>query len=65
MTAHRHPDRFSDPEGRQRRKPGRYPGRAADDEAAPPTLLRSQVETLEKPGEDEHPVVVTEHGSIA
>jgi carbohydrate kinase (thermoresistant glucokinase family) len=31
----------------------------------PPTLLRSQFETLEEPGEDEHPVVVTGHGSIA
>jgi carbohydrate kinase (thermoresistant glucokinase family) len=31
----------------------------------PPTLLRSQFETLEEPGEDEHPVVVTMHGSIA
>jgi gluconate kinase len=31
----------------------------------PPTLLRSQFETLEEPGEDEHPVVVTLHGSIA
>ena len=31
----------------------------------PPALLRSQFETLEEPGEDEHPVVVTLHGSIA
>ena len=31
----------------------------------PPVLLRSQFETLEEPGEDEHPVVVTVHGSIA
>src|SRR5215472_790854 len=31
----------------------------------PPALLRSQFETLEEPGEDEHPVVVTVHGSIA
>jgi carbohydrate kinase (thermoresistant glucokinase family) len=31
----------------------------------PPTLLRSQFETLEEPGEDEHPVVVTVHSSIA
>jgi gluconokinase len=31
----------------------------------PPALLRSQFETLEAPGEDEHPVVVTVHGSIA
>jgi carbohydrate kinase (thermoresistant glucokinase family) len=31
----------------------------------PPTLLRSQFETLEEPGEYEHPVVVTVRGSIA
>jgi carbohydrate kinase (thermoresistant glucokinase family) len=31
----------------------------------PPTLLRNQFETLEEPGEDEHPVVVRVHGSIA
>jgi carbohydrate kinase (thermoresistant glucokinase family) len=31
----------------------------------PPSLLHSQFETLEEPGEDEHPVVVTVHGSIA
>jgi len=31
----------------------------------PSTLLRSQFETLEEPGEDEHPVVVTVRGSIA
>jgi gluconate kinase len=31
----------------------------------PPALLRSQFETLEEPGEDEHPLVVTVHGSIA
>jgi carbohydrate kinase (thermoresistant glucokinase family) len=31
----------------------------------PPTLLRSQFETLEEPGEDEHPVIVTVHRSIA
>ena len=31
----------------------------------PSTLLRSQFETLEEPGEDEHPVVVTVQGSIA
>src|SRR5579862_9759261 len=31
----------------------------------PPTLLRSQFETLEEPGADEHPVTVTVHGSIA
>jgi gluconate kinase len=28
-------------------------------------LLHSQFETLEEPGEDEHPLVVTVHGSIA
>jgi carbohydrate kinase (thermoresistant glucokinase family) len=31
----------------------------------PPALLRSQFETLEEPGEDEHPVIVTVHGSMA
>jgi len=31
----------------------------------PPTLLRSQFETLEEPGGNEHPVVVTVHGSVA
>ena len=31
----------------------------------PPALLRSQFETLEEPGEDEHPVVVTVRGSTA
>jgi carbohydrate kinase (thermoresistant glucokinase family) len=31
----------------------------------PPGLLRSQFETLEEPGEDEHPVIVTVHDSIA
>jgi carbohydrate kinase (thermoresistant glucokinase family) len=31
----------------------------------PPTLLRSQFETLEEPGEDEHPLIVTVHHSIA
>jgi carbohydrate kinase (thermoresistant glucokinase family) len=31
----------------------------------PPTLLRSQFETLEEPDKDEHPVVVTVHRSIA
>jgi carbohydrate kinase (thermoresistant glucokinase family) len=31
----------------------------------PPSLLRSQLETLEEPGPDEHPLVVTVHGSIA
>jgi gluconokinase len=31
----------------------------------PPNLLRSQFETLEEPGEDEHAVVVTVHRSIA
>jgi carbohydrate kinase (thermoresistant glucokinase family) len=30
----------------------------------PPSLLSSQFETLEEPGDDEHPVVVTVHGSI-
>jgi gluconokinase len=30
----------------------------------PTALLRSQFETLEEPGEDEHPVIVTVHGSI-
>lgn len=28
----------------------------------PPTLLRSQFETLEEPGKDEHPVTVAVHG---
>lgn len=31
----------------------------------PPTLLRSQFETLEEPGADEHPVTVTVHGGVA
>jgi gluconokinase len=31
----------------------------------PPALLSSQFETLEEPGEDEHPVIVTVHRSIA
>jgi len=31
----------------------------------PPTLLRSQFGTLEEPGVDEHPVIITVHGSIA
>jgi carbohydrate kinase (thermoresistant glucokinase family) len=31
----------------------------------PPSLLRSQFETLEEPGEDEHPIVVHVHQSIA
>jgi carbohydrate kinase (thermoresistant glucokinase family) len=31
----------------------------------PPNLLRSQFETLEEPGEDEHAVIVTVHRSIA
>lgn len=31
----------------------------------PPTLLRSQFETLEEPGEDEHPVTVAVHGGVA
>ena len=30
----------------------------------PPTLLRSQLETLEEPGENEHPVTVTVHGDL-
>jgi carbohydrate kinase (thermoresistant glucokinase family) len=30
----------------------------------PPALLPSQFETLEEPGEDEHPVVVNVHGSV-
>jgi gluconokinase len=31
----------------------------------PPALLRSQFETLEEPGEDEHPIVVTVYGCVA
>jgi carbohydrate kinase (thermoresistant glucokinase family) len=31
----------------------------------PPSLLRSQLETLEEPGPDERPLVVTVHGSVA
>jgi carbohydrate kinase (thermoresistant glucokinase family) len=31
----------------------------------PPSLLPSQFETLEEPGVDEHPVIITVHGSIA
>jgi gluconate kinase len=31
----------------------------------PPSLLRSQFETLEEPGEDEHPVIITLLGAIA
>ena len=31
----------------------------------PPALLGSQFETLEVPGEDEHPVVVPVHGTVA
>ena len=31
----------------------------------PPRLLRSQFETLEEPGPNEHPVVVTVHRSVA
>jgi carbohydrate kinase (thermoresistant glucokinase family) len=31
----------------------------------PPSLLQSQFETLEEPGADERPVIVTVHGSIA
>ncbi len=30
----------------------------------PPSLLRSQFEALEEPGEDEHPVTVVVHGSV-
>jgi gluconate kinase len=30
----------------------------------PPALLRSQFETLEEPGHDEHPVVVTVRNSV-
>lgn len=30
----------------------------------PPSLLRSQFETLEEPGEDEHPAIVTVHRSV-
>ena len=30
----------------------------------PPTLLRSQFETLEEPGENEHPLTVAVHGSV-
>ena len=31
----------------------------------PPTLLRSQFETLEEPGNDEHPLTVAVHGNVA
>jgi carbohydrate kinase (thermoresistant glucokinase family) len=31
----------------------------------PPSLLHSQLETLEEPGPDEHPVVVTVHRSVS
>jgi gluconokinase len=31
----------------------------------PPVLLRSQFETLEEPGEDEHPITVAVRGSLA
>jgi gluconokinase len=31
----------------------------------PPSLLGSQFDTLEEPGEDEHPITVRVHGSIA
>jgi carbohydrate kinase (thermoresistant glucokinase family) len=31
----------------------------------PPSLLKSQFETLEEPGEDEHPITVPVHGSVA
>lgn len=41
---------------RIRHRPHRY---------MPPSLLPSQFETLEEPGEDEHPLVVNVHGSIA
>jgi carbohydrate kinase (thermoresistant glucokinase family) len=30
----------------------------------PPSLLKSQFDTLEEPGEDEHPITVHVHGSI-
>ena len=30
----------------------------------PPSLLKSQFDTLEEPGEDEHPIAVIVHGSI-
>jgi gluconate kinase len=31
----------------------------------PPSLLRSQIETLEEPGPDEHPITVVVHGAVA
>lgn len=31
----------------------------------PPTLLRSQFETLEEPGKNEHPLTVVVHGDVA
>jgi carbohydrate kinase (thermoresistant glucokinase family) len=31
----------------------------------PPSLLRSQFETLEEPGDDEHPIVVAIHETVA
>jgi carbohydrate kinase (thermoresistant glucokinase family) len=31
----------------------------------PPSLLHSQLETLEEPTPDEHPIVVTVHGAVA
>jgi carbohydrate kinase (thermoresistant glucokinase family) len=31
----------------------------------PPSLLRSQLETLEEPGPDEHPIVAIVHGDVA
>jgi carbohydrate kinase (thermoresistant glucokinase family) len=31
----------------------------------PPSLLRSQMETLEEPGPDEHPIVVAVHSDVA
>ena len=33
-------------------------------EYMPPSLLRSQIETLEEPTPDEHPVVVAVHGTV-
>jgi carbohydrate kinase (thermoresistant glucokinase family) len=31
----------------------------------PPSLLRSQIETLEEPGPDEHPITAVVHGPVA
>ncbi len=42
---------------------GRIRGRAH--RYMPPSLLESQFGTLEEPGEDEHPITVTVHGSIS